>query len=338
LSAFLDLKGRRFCLLMISNQRSNQMFKRVFALIITLSLILVFALPALAQDDDGPSVKAVEFLKTMQNEDGGFTNGITPESDINATADAVVAIVAAGQDPNAFLVGDAMNPLAYLGAQVVEGNVADAGQTAKVLTAVIAAGKDEAEFAGHNLVEDLLTMQEEDGVFGFGAFDHCLVMIALQNAGVELPEGAVEALVSVQGEDGGWGFMAGEASDTNTTALCLQPLALTEETDAVDVAWEYLAAIQNEDGGWPYQNPSEYGTDSDTNSTSLVVQALIANGEDLADWNNPQEWLLSMQLESGSFSYQEAFPGDNFLATVAVIPAIEGVPLNAWALVPEAEE
>ncbi len=132
--------------------------------------------------------------------------------------------------------------------------------------------------------------------------------------------------------------MAGEASDTNTTGLCLQALALTDSADAVEAGLAYLQAIQNEDGGWPYQSPSDFGTDSDTNSTALVVQALVANEQDLAEWNNPQDWLLSMQNESGSFSFQEAMPGDNVVATVAVIPALVGVPLNTWAPAAETAE
>ncbi|MBN1201165.1 MAG: terpene cyclase/mutase family protein [Anaerolineae bacterium] len=310
------------------------MFKRLSVLMLTLCIVL--ALPVLAQDDD-PAAAALAFLKTVQNADGGISNGFDPTSDTSTTADAVVAIAVAGLDPNAFLTGDLVNPLLFLAAQVNAGNVTDAGTTAKVLTAAIAAGKDPAGFSDHDLVGDLLALQADDGLFGFGAYDHCLSMIALQNAGAELPDGAVDALLGVQGEDGGWGFMAGEASDTNTTGLCLQALALTGEVGAVEAGLAYLAAIQNEDGGWPYQNPSDYGTDSDTNSTALVVQALVANGEELADWNSPQEWLLSMQNDSGSFSFQAAMPGDNVLATVAVIPAIEGVPLNAWAPVPEAE-
>jgi len=41
-----------------------------------------------------------------------------------------------------------------------------------------------------------------------------------------------------------------------------------------------------------------------------------------------------MQLDNGAFAYQEAFPDANLLATIAVIPALEGAPLNAW--MPEA--
>ncbi len=304
------------------------MLKHVFSLVV-IGMVFVAALPVLAQDDD-PLAKAVGYLATMQGEDGGFSNGWAPESDLVATADAVIALVAAEQS------GEVLDAaVMYLEAQVIEGNVASAGQSAKVITAVIAAGGDPAEFAGHNLIEDLLAIQDENGMFGFGSFDHCLAMIALQNAAVEIPEEVVDVVIAAQNEDGGWGFMAGEASDTNTTGLCLQTLAFTDAADSVAAGLEYLAAIQNEDGGWPYQSPSDYGTDSDTNSTALVVQALIANGEDLEVWNDPAVWLFSMQNESGAFAYQAAMPDDNMVASVAVIPALAGVTLNEWASILE---
>jgi prenyltransferase beta subunit len=309
------------------------MFRLIFALTLILTVI---AAPVLAQEEDA-GVQAAAFLTTMQNEDGGFTNGFAPESDISTTADVIVALAVAGQETDEPFTTELESALEFLSDQVIGGNIAGAGQMAKIITAVIAAGGDPTAFGDYDLVEALEMMQSDTGMVGTGAFDHCLVTIALQNAGAELPEGTVEAIVGSQGEDGGWGFMPGQASDTNTTGLCLQALALTEDAESVDAGLAYLEVIQNEDGGWPYQNPSDFGTDSDTSSTALVVQALIANEEDLAGWNNPQDWLVSMQLKSGAFSYQEAAPGDNIPATVAVIPAIVGVPLNAWAPVPETE-
>jgi prenyltransferase beta subunit len=299
------------------------MLKRVVSFGVMVAVVLAAAVPALAQDD--PIAKALDYLATMQGEDGGFSTGFSPESDLATTADAVIAMVAAEESGE--LLDDA---LLYLETQVGEGNAGTAGQIAEVITALVAAEEDPAEFADHNLIDDLLALQDEDGMFGLGAFDHCLAMAALQNAEVELPEGTVEALVDAQDEDGGWGFMAGEASDTNTTGLCLQVLAPTDAEDAVAAGFDYLAAIQNGDGGWPYQSPSNYGTDSDTNSTALVYQALIANGESLDEWNNPADWLLAMQNESGAFGYQVAMPDDNLIATVAVMPALAGVPLNGW--------
>lgn len=313
------------------------MTKRLMILAAMLCLALGAAIPAMAQDGESPSAQALAFLRSMQNMDGGFSNGFAPESDIAATADVVVAAVAAGEDPNAFLTGNMMNPLAFLGGQAAEGHVSSAGLIAKVLTAVAAVGKDTAAFAGHDLVSDLLALQGEDGLFGSGAFDHCLATIALQNAGAALPDGTVEALLDQQDAAGGWGFMAGEAPDTNTTALCIQALVPAGEAEAVEAGLAYLQSIQNEDGGWPYQNPSDFGTDSDVNSTALVIQALSAAGEDFAEWNNPQDWLSGMQLENGAFAYQEAYPDANLLATIAAVPALEGVPLNAWMPEPAAE-
>jgi squalene cyclase len=310
------------------------MMKRFLLLVAVASLMI--ALPVFAQDEPRPTLKALEFLKTQQNDDGGFSNGFAPESDLPTTADAVIAAALAGVDPLELVTNSEATPLTFIESAVESGGVTDAGPLAKVLLAAAAAGQDVSAFAGHDLVAELLATQSEEGIFGNGAFDHCLAMVALQNIGADLPDATLEALLTAQLEDGGWGFMAGMPSDTNTTGLCLQALALADADDAVEAGLAYAQAIQNEDGGWPYQNPSEYGTDSDTNSTALVLQALIALGEDPADWNNPQDWLLSMQNDSGGFNYQAAFPGDNIVATVAVIPAIEGMPLNAWAI--EAKE
>ncbi len=313
--------------------KRSQLLGSFLALLLAVALIA----PVFAQDDADPALMALDYLDSVQNADGGFPSGYAPESDLSTTTDAILAFVAAGQDPNAVLSPDMANPYYFLGQQVEGETVMAAGQLAKVATAVVAGGKDVTAFGGHNLVDDLLALQDESGLFGTGAFEHCLSLIALENAGVELPGGAVEAAVSAQAEDGGWGFAADQASDTNTTAVCVQALALTDQIDAVDAALTYLESIQNDDAGWPYQNPSDYGTDSDANSTALVTEALLAAGEDRADWNNPQEWLLSLQNEDGGFGYQTTMPDSNILATVAVIPALEGVTLTAWAPVADGE-
>jgi len=316
------------------------MLKRFWAVVVLLTFAFTLITPAAAQDEVNPGVtQAVDFLTTMQNPDGGFTNGFAPESDAGATADAIIAIVAAGQNPNTFFTGDMFNPFTFLGIQAEADQFTSAGLLAKLMIAVIASGKDQTAFGGHNLVDDLLALQDADsGVFGTGPFDHCLSLIALQNAGVvELPAGALDALLAAQNENGGWAFMAEQAPDVDTTALCVQALAPLGEQEAIDQAVAYLQPIQNEDGGWPYQNPSDFGTESSTSSTALVVQALLALGEDLAAWNNPQDWLASMQADSGSFNLSASMPGDNFLATAAGIPALQGVPLTAWIPEPAAE-
>jgi hypothetical protein len=98
--------------------------------------------------------------------------------------------------------------------------------------------------------------------------------------------------------------------------------------------------VQNADAGWPYQNPSTYSTETDANSTALVLQAIYAVGGSPGDWYvggaDPLGVLLSLQNASGSFSYQASFPGDNALATVQAIPAVAGVTLARVRRVPTA--
>lgn len=310
------------------------MMKRLLSSLLVAALVMAVG-SALAQEPADATGAALAFLATVQNEDGGFSNGFAPESDLGATADAVVAIAAAGEAAQDYNVDEA-RARAWLAAQLEAGVPDGAGQLAKVITALAAGGDDPADADGHDMASDLLALRSEDGLLGMGAFDHCLSLIALQNAAVPLPENAVAALLAAQNEDGGWGFMPGEASDTNTTALCLQALSLEDAADASQRALDYLASIQNEDGGWPYQNPSAFGTASDASSTALVIQALAALDEDGDDWNNPQRFLMSLQEESGAFRYQAELPGDNILATIAAIPALAGVPLNAWAPEPAA--
>ena len=314
------------------------MIKRLLSGLAVITLALATGGGAFAQETDDTLSAALDFLRTVQNEDGGFSNGFAPESDLGATADAVIALVAAGEDVAGDTAGDEQTPLDSLSAQL-EASVAEgaAGQIAKVITALVAAGEDPADFNGRDLVSDLLALQGEDGTFGMGAFDHCLSVIALQNAGEPLPDGALDALLTAQNDDGGWGFMADQASDTNTTGLCLQALALEDAEDAATSGLDYLANIQNEDGGWPYQNPSEFGTTSDASSTAMVLQALAAHDEYPAEWNDPASFLGGLQEESGAFRYQDEMPGDNILATIGAIPALAGVPLNHWAPEPIVE-
>jgi hypothetical protein len=102
-------------------------------------------------------------------------------------------------------------------------------------------------------------------------------------------------------------------------------------SDTVVKALDYYKGVQNDDGGWPYQNPSDYGTDTDANSTAVTIQALIAAGQDPvgSDWtteggNTPVAALEAFQNESGAFAWQAAMPDDNLLATVQALPALAG--------------
>jgi prenyltransferase beta subunit len=130
----------------------------------------------------------------------------------------------------------------------------------------------------------------------------------------------------LQEDDGGWSFDANSQSDTNTTATAIQALLAggrEATSESITDALDFLRTQQNSDGGFPYQNPSEYGTETDANSTAYVIQALLAAGQDLSDWNNPTQALAALQLPDGAFEYQKG-TGANLLATVQAVPVLAG--------------
>ena len=121
---------------------------------LTIFFIFCLATPifsVLAQTDGADLDAAVAWLKTQQVEDGGFSSGFTPDSDIGATADTLLAMVFAGEDP-ALITTAGKSPIDFLEEQVQAGNVMGAGVIAKVILAVNAVEMDPRSFTGMDLV------------------------------------------------------------------------------------------------------------------------------------------------------------------------------------------
>jgi prenyltransferase beta subunit len=278
------------------------------------------------------SGQALQWLATQQNTDGGFSNGFSPESNIGATADAIIAIASAGQDASTWQKGGA-SPLDYLAAQVKAGNVKGAGLLAKVTLAAVATGQDPRSFGSTDLIAAIQAdFKKDTNIYGSSLFDHALALLALANAGQSLPDAAVTALVNSQAEDGAWSFSGDKtpgAGDTNTTALAVQALVAANRRDPVAKALDYFKKVQNPDGGFTYQKPSQFGEDTDANSTALVIQALIAAGEKPEAWavdgKDPLAALLALQRPSGAFSFNAKQADENVLATLQALPALNGV-------------
>ncbi len=137
---------------------------------------------------------------------------------------------------------------------------------------------------------------------------------------------AARTLATRANADGGWSFATGSVSDSDSTGLMLQALALAPATDPVvaaarerGIAW--LRSAQNSDGGFP----TSAGEPSNVNSTAYAVQGLLAAGQNPSSsaWTpataNPVQYLLAAQRADGNF------PGFNeTLALVQVLPALTG--------------
>ncbi len=305
--------------------------RRLILLLSTVILALWSAAPAAAG-----SPEALDWLRAHQSADGGFAGDFDSASGLGATMEAVFAIVAGGEDPTIWSQ-DGNTPISYLESQA-DSALSTPGDTAKLILAAVAAGRDPRDFGGVDLVSSLEAKLDDNGLYG-GAdagnvVSQSLAILALKATGRPIPASGVDWLIGVQLDDGSWswnGDTTPGSGDSNSTALATQALVAADGQNAVvNKALEYLRGIQNEDGGFPYQNPSDFGSDTDANSTAYVIQALIATGNDpvSSDWvvngNNPLTALAALQLESGAFAWQVAVPDENFLATAQAVPALEG--------------
>jgi hypothetical protein len=305
--------------------------------IVSLALIiaLAVALPALA---DG--VIAVAWLKAQQNADGGFGS---PQSAVGATADVLLAVAATGDNALNWAGEEGTTAQAYLEANA--GSITKAGETAKVILALIASGLNPRDLGGVDLVAKLEGMVGDEGkIGGENEFinEHCYALIALHSAQRPIPVAAVNYLLARQIEDGTWSWNGDTtlgSGDNNTAAMAVVALvAAGVPADAgavgaqIQKTLSHFEAQQNEDGGFPYINPSPFGTDSDANSTAVVMWAIKAAGQDPAgiDWkyegrdgHSALDRLRAFQNDSGAFRWQAGRPGDNFASTVQALIALE---------------
>lgn len=296
-------------------------------------LLFLVASPVLGSAD---LPATLDYLKTQQNADGGFGSGFAPESSLGSTADVLLTIAALDGDIASF-ARDGRTPLTYLSGNASAAT--SAGDLSKLILALVPAGENPRTFGGVDSVAKLEALAGADGRIG-GAADTfvstLMAVVALKSVQRPIPGVSLDLIRRSQQENGGWAWdgSAGTAADTNTTAYAVQALVAGGEavdSPAVTKALAYYDAIQNEDGGWPYQNPSDYGTATDANSTAVTVQAILAAGQDPtgAGWTTaaaktPYDALDGLQNESGAWAWKEDTPADNLLATVQAAPARAG--------------
>jgi hypothetical protein len=274
------------------------------------------------------STAAATWLAGRSEADGGVSSGFAPGSDVGTTADAVIALATAGRPTAAHLD--------YLAAQVRTNSKLTTGLMAKIALAVHAADSDPRAFAGVDLAEKLLAAYRSDtGVIGDSVFTHSLAMLALARVGSRVPEKAVTTLESLQAPSGGWAFAGGDKADVDTTAVAVQALIAVgrpAQRGSAGRGLGYLHSLQNSDGGFPYQVPSEFGTESNVNSTALVAQTIIAAGDQPESWaarhGNPLSFIVRMANDGGAFGFQKSFADDNVLATAGAIPALLRKPIG----------
>lgn len=305
---------------------------------------------------------AISWMETHQDDDGalaGLLNGYT----VGGTADGVLALAAAGPDPSSIKSDSGHSAADYLEAHAADGGADGpkdgAGLAGKVAIAATLSGRDPHEFGRDEGAEGAEDAKRVDlgnyikdhydpssgafsGYYGPDVYNHSLAVLGLISMDMPVPDKAVEYLVGRQQPDGGWEATGPWGSDTNGSALAVQALAALEPGGGTGVDAPLEAAIgffreqQNPDGGFAYQkstaaNWCEGERVSESDSTGLSIQALMALGEDPAGagWTTagsatPLTFLSQLQNGDGSFSYQEGNAcAGNGASTSAAIQGLE---------------
>ena len=310
------------------------MSRKIIAL--SLALACLFAgtlLTQAATPQTGAAHDALDYIRTLQNDDGGFPDFGT-DSSAGATLDAILAFAAAGADIDD-VQKSGESPLDYLETRAADYAASTPGQAAKLVAVLVAAGEDPRDFAGDDYV-DIMQSNYDAATHRYGGqtLDQILYVLARRSLDLSLSSGVVSVLESDQLAEGCWEFDSGFGCDTNSTAMAVQALVaagIDHDDASIEAALAYLKSAQNADGGFPYLVPS----DSDANSTAFVLQALVAAGEDIdagGPWEKPGGYtpmraLLGFQNEAtGAFTF--TYSGeDNAYATYQAVPALLLQPL-----------
>ncbi|MGW0913967.1 prenyltransferase/squalene oxidase repeat-containing protein [Streptomyces sp. NPDC002784] len=178
-----------------------------------------------------------------------------------------------------------------------------------------------------------------------GVWRQSLALIAQHKSDVRPATKAVDWLVGQQCGNGSFAAFRAEPAkpcdakvmvDTNSTAAAAQ--ALAGDGDHMDVALksvQWLKSVQNKDGGWGYTP----GGPSDANSTSVVIGALNAVGQDpdtaVKGGTSPYDALRELALpceDGGAFAYQPDKKGKltaNADATAAAVLGLKGMSMGS---------
>jgi hypothetical protein len=289
----------------------------------------------------------VRFLQESQRPSGGFAQpGRKPSQSISAWV--ALALAAAGINPQdqATCGSDAYT---FLEGHFREGFQEELAWPAAAATAferellvVDASGTDPHDFAGFDLVAEILARALPNGSFpyvpgGRGEVnDTVFAMLALspvaEPAAQEAVQNGADWLVTQQNDDGGWSWeVKGGRSEVDLTGAAIEAFnaAGRHDSEAQGKALEYLRNAQRGDGGFA-EFPGE--AESNVASTAWGVQGLWAAGVNPETWltgsgeatEEPLDYMESLQQPDGHIRWKASSDLNGIWMTAYVAPAFAG--------------
>jgi prenyltransferase beta subunit len=181
------------------------------------------------------------------------------------------------------------------------------GSTMEAVFAMVAAGEDPTTWTQNgNTPISFLESRASSATALPG--DNAKLILAAMAAGRNPREfGGVDLVASLEAQLEENGLYGG--SDTgNVVAQALAMMALHATGRPVpDAAVDWLVGVQLDDGSWSWNGDTTPGS-GDSNSTALVVQALVAAGGQQAAVDKAVEYLHDVQNEDSGFPYQKPSP------------------------------
>jgi energy-coupling factor transport system substrate-specific component len=288
------------------------------AALLLIALALGAAAPARAQASEVS--RATAWLRSVQNDDGGFGSSPGDASGAAMTGWAMLGLAAAGDNPLDVTRGG-KSPVDFLrrGASSLK----SPGDLSRTILALESAGVDPRNFGGTNLVSRLQATRRPDGSFEDWPNSTAYAVIALRTAGAS---GGLDTtlswLRSVQNDDGGWGDEPGLPSNAEAAGSVLQSLSSSSKASGRGLS--YLRQTQVKGGGY------RLGGNGAVNSqaTAWAVQGILAAGGDPGSFrhggSSALDYLAASQASDGHFRYSNSSDQTPIWVTGQVLVAAAG--------------
>jgi hypothetical protein len=309
------------------------------AVFLGLTAVLITAAPAHAKAGDLRSAaqQALAYMAAQQLANGSIQNSASE------TEDYILGTTASGRNPNSLVSSSGNSVYDFLAADISDATT-NANRTGKLVQALVAGRRDPLNFAGMNILGLLEGPGGTAGGFynpstgsfggdGNAAFTQAnamLGLVAAANPAYPVTPKAVAFLKSLQDTSGAaaGGWDADGFANTNSTAMALMALAAVHDHSADAAAFAFLHTQQDPaSGGFTFTTLGPFGsTASDPDSDALVIQGLVAAGQDpgSATWTNGSGNVLTDILTfqdpaTGGFDFIRGTSPDPF--TTSQVPA-----------------
>ncbi len=280
---------------------------------------------------------ALDYLRGQQGTDGGI-------GDFTESAWAVMAIAAAGEDPNSWQVDSNPTVVDYLADNA--GSATTGNDYARTILAIAAADLDPTDFGGRDFLY-LLEDTHDGAQFGNASYlnDDFWGVMGLVAAGRDpakssiIQDSVAFILANQSSVDGGWSWGVGGESDVDNTAAAVMALIAAGESASstpIADALDYIKSAQVESGGFESWGSTNSATDS------WGIASIAAAGQDPTDagWqsgtgNDPVDDLLAFRDSTdGFFLWTQATPSSLVQMTSYAIVALLGEPYPVAVLPP----